>query len=197
MKDRYSLLAPWYSSLVKLIFGGKLRKSKLCLLENTASKNVLIVGGGDGLDYTEIAPDISGEYWELSASMLKKAKENLQLSQLDFHLGNFKAGKKFDEVWLHFVLDTMPDQAIESLLEEIRLAVEGDGRIVLADFFQPVIRSQLIINQVMISFFRLVAGHQRKDLPEYQKFLSKNGFLKTEERVFMGGWVKTQVWRSK
>ncbi|WP_057939171.1 class I SAM-dependent methyltransferase [Algoriphagus resistens] len=197
MKDKYSLLTAWYSSLVKLIFGEKLKESKLCLLEDTESKRVLIIGGGDGLDYREIAPDISGEYWELSSSMLKKAKENLKLSQLDFYLGNFKAGEKFDEVWLHFLLDTMPDEAIELLLEEIKLVLDTNGRIVFSDFFHPKSHRQQFLNQVMITFFRVVVGHHRNDLPEYEKLFFKRGFVKTDERLFMEGWVKAQVWRSK
>ncbi|UZD21098.1 class I SAM-dependent methyltransferase [Algoriphagus halophytocola] len=197
MKDQYSLLAPWYSSLVKFIFGQKLKEAKLCFLDDAKSKRVLIIGGGDGLDYAEIEADISGEYWELSDSMLKKAKANLQFSQLDFRLGNFEAGKKSDEVWLHFVLDTLPDEAIESLLEEIKLALKAGGRIVFADFFRPKNYRQKFLNQVMITFFRLVAGHHRKDLPDYSGFFSKKGFSKTEEQRFMEGWVKAQVWRLK
>lgn len=197
MKDQYSLLTPWYSSLVKVVFGTKLKDSKLCLLKNTDSKKVLIIGGGDGLDYTEIAAGISGEYWELSRSMLKKAKVNLQLSQLDFHLGHFEAGKKFDEVWLHFLLDTMPDQAIESLLEEIKTALNANGRIVFADFFLPKKYRQKFLNQVMINFFRIIAGHHRKNLPDYEKLFSKKGFLKTDERSYMTGWVKAQIWKSE
>nr|WP_306422368.1 methyltransferase domain-containing protein [Algoriphagus sp. AGSA1] len=181
--------------MVKLIFGGKLRESKLCLLENTASKNVLIIGGGDGLDYTEIAPDISGEYWELSGSMLKKAKANLQLSQLDFHLGNFKAGKKFDEVWLHFVLDTMPDDEITSFLVEIKKSLSPRGRIFLADFFSPKKRYQRILTCGMISLFRAITGHRRANLPDYEKILFTENWLKSSEEEFLVGWVKAQIWQ--
>lgn len=195
MKDQYSLLAPWYSSLVKLLFGEKLKEPKLCHLENTTAKRVLIVGGGDGLDYAEFAADISGEYWELSESMLKKARQNLASGQLDFHLGDFKAGKKFDEVWLHFVLDTMTDSAIELLLEEIKQTLKPDGRIVFADFFHSKRNRQKILNRLMISSFRLIVNHQRKNLPAYEGFFSRTGFAKTAEQPFMDGWVKAQVWQ--
>lgn len=197
MKDQYSLLAPWYSSLVRLIFGEKLKVSKLYFLENTDSKRVLVIGGGDGLDYRVIASEISGEYWELSNSMQKKARRNLKLSQLDFHLGSFKAREKFDEVWLHFLIDTMTDEAIGSLLEEIKSVLVADGRIVFADFFHPKSRRQRLLNQVIITFFRIVVGHHREDLPDYEKFFSKIDFVKTDEQLFMEGWVKAQVWRSK
>src|SRR5690606_32734049 len=129
--------------------------------------------------------------------MLKKAKENLKLSQLDFYLGNFKAGEKFDEVWLHFLLDTMPDKVIETLLEEIKSALNANGRIIFSDFFHPKSHRQQVLNQVMITFFRIVVSHHRNDLPEYEKLFFKKGFVKTDERLFMEGWVKAQVWRSK
>jgi SAM-dependent methyltransferase len=179
---------------VSFVFGQKLKVSKLCFLENTKSKRVLIIGGGDGLDYAEIAPDISGEYWELSSSMLKTAKKNLHSSQLKFHVGEFKPGEKFDEVWLHFVLDTMTDEAIGSLLEQIKLVLEIDGRILLADFFHPKSFWHRILTNAMIIFFQAVVRHPRNDLPKYEILFSKKVFLKTDERLFMGGWVKAQVW---
>src|SRR5690606_36801874 len=131
--------------------------SKWHFLENIAGKKVLISGGGDGLDYQSFRNNLSGEYWEISRSMLRKAEVNLKESGLSFHLGYFQAEKEkeFDEVWLHFVLDTMSDKEIESLLREIRICLKAEGTIYLADFFTPQNFYQRFKQGSMISFFRL------------------------------------------
>ena len=196
MKDQYSLLAPFYNRLTKLVFGDQLKWSKTCFAENLSGKKVLIIGGGDGLDYQIFQDDLEGEYWEISRSMLLKSKINLEGSDLSFHLGFFQAEKEnvFDEVWLHFVLDTMRDEEIESLLIEVRKSLKPKGKVYLADFFVPQNLYQRFKQSIMIHFFRMVANHKRKNLPDYEEILKRQNWLKNAERDILKGWVKAQVW---
>ena len=196
MKDQYSLLAPFYNRLTKLVFGDQLKWAKTCFAENLSGKKVLIIGGGDGLDYRICQDEFEGEYWEISRSMLQKSKINLEESGLSFRLGFFQAEKVnvFDEVWLHFVLDTMRDEEIESLLQEIRKSLKPNGKIYLADFFMPQSLSQRVINWNMITFFRLVVNHKRANLPDYEEILQRQNWVKNYEKEFLKGWVKAQLW---
>ena len=75
VKDRYSFIAPFYSFLAKLIFGNDLKELKTQFVANLEQKKILIIGGGDGLDYWDFQADLSGEYWEISEAMLGKAKK--------------------------------------------------------------------------------------------------------------------------
>ena len=196
MKDQYSLLAPFYNRLTKLVFGDQLKWAKTCFAENLSGKKVLIIGGGDGLDYRICQDEFEGEYWEISRSMLQKSKINLEESGLSFRLGFFQAEKVnvFDEVWLHFVLDTMLDEEIESLLQEIRKSLKPKGKIYLADFFVPQSLSQRVINWNMITFFRLMVNHKRANLPDYEEILQRQNWVKNYEKEFLKGWVKAQLW---
>ncbi|WP_425636330.1 class I SAM-dependent methyltransferase [Algoriphagus yeomjeoni] len=196
MKDNYSFLTPFYNPLTKLIFGEQLMLAKRCFVSNLTGKKILIIGGGDGLDYQVLQENLSGEYWEISQSMLNRAKVNLGKSDLSFHLDFFQAkeGKVFDEVWLHFVLDTMLDKEIESLLGEIRKSLKPEGKIYLADFFAPKNNRHRFIHQAMISFFRLVTKHKRANLPDYEQLLQSNDWEKTIDKEFLKGWVKAQIW---
>ena len=196
MKDQYSLLAPFYNRLTKLVFGDQLKWAKTCFAENLSGKKVLIIGGGDGLDYRICQDEFEGEYWEISRSMLQKSKINLEESGLSFRLGFFQAEKVnvFDEVWLHFVLDTMRDEEIESLLQEIRKSLKPNGKIYLADFFMPQSLSQRVINWNMITFFRLMVNHKRANLPDYEEILQRQNWVKNSEKEFLKGWVKAQLW---
>ncbi|WP_339874469.1 class I SAM-dependent methyltransferase [uncultured Algoriphagus sp.] len=197
MKDRYSLLAPFYNRLTKLVFGDQLKQSKNYFKENPSKKKVLIIGGGDGLDYRNFQNQLAGEYWEVSRAMLRLAKLNLSKSQLTFHLGYFQAEKEidFDEVWLHFVLDTMLDEEILSLLVEIKKSLKPEGRIYLADFFAPKNAFQRVLNRSMINFFRIVVAHKRSSIPDYEVILQSQNWVKISQKEFLKGWVKAQIWR--
>ncbi|SFU03455.1 Methyltransferase domain-containing protein [Algoriphagus locisalis] len=197
MKDQYSLLAPFYNRLTKLVFGEDLTLAKRHFVENIEGRKVLIIGGGDGLAYQSFQNHLSGEYWEISRAMLQKAEVNLEESGLSFHLGFFQAEKEFDEVWLHFVLDTMLDEEIESLLREIRKSLKPQGTIHLADFFSPQNFFQRIKQGSMIGFFRIAANHKRKNLPDYEAILENQNWVKMAEKDFLEGWVKAQKWSLK
>ncbi len=198
VKDHYNFLAPFYNRLSKLGFADQLMQAKSYFVENLSKKRLLIIGGGDGLDYQDFQSQLSGEYWEISHAMLSKAKVNLAESNLTFHLDFFQAekGKLFDEVWLHFVLDTMEDEEIVDLLEEIRKSMTAQGRIYLADFFPPKNTYQRFMNRSMILFFRITANHKRTNLPDYEGIFLAQNWVKNAEKEFLGGWMKAQVWKS-
>lgn len=197
MKDRYSLFTPYYSFLANLIFGQRLFKAKRYFVHEVSSKNILIIGGGDGTDYRDLSEQLTGEYWELSDSMLAKAKNNLASSKLLFQLGDFCAKEKqYDEVWLHFVLDTIPDQELEKLMREIKKALKPEGLINFVDFFPPKKRLHRVLQFLQITYFKLVAKHRRNDLPDYEKLFNSFNFLKNKEKSWMHSWVKTQVWKN-
>ncbi|MEP0714286.1 MAG: class I SAM-dependent methyltransferase, partial [Algoriphagus sp.] len=191
MKDHYSLLAPYYNRLSNLAFGDQLMWSKTCFLENLGAKKTLIIGGGAGLDYLPFQKNLTGEYWEISYAMLSQAKRNLSESKLTFHLGLFQAekGEIFDEVWLPFVLDTMRDEEIISLLREIRQSVKPEARIYLADFFEPKQKYQRLLTWGMIAVFKLLTQHKRANIPDYEEILRSENWTKTSEKEFMNGWV--------
>jgi SAM-dependent methyltransferase len=197
VKDHYILLSPYYSILVKLIFGQRLSRAKRYFIEEVATKNILIIGGGDGLDYRHDAEALQGDYWELSHSMLNKARKNLANSNLKFHLGNFHAVEpEFDEIWLHFVLDSISDAELGRLVAEVKKALKPDGIVNFVDFYHPKKKRYRMINFLQISFFRIVASHIRKDIPDYHQFFTQNNLQKIAEKKWMDGWIKSQLWRN-
>jgi ubiquinone/menaquinone biosynthesis C-methylase UbiE len=196
VKDHYSFLAPYYNRLSKLVFGDQLVQAKTCFAEKLAEKSILIIGGGDGLDYQNFQNNLTGEYWEISQAMISRAKENLSESNLSFHLDFFLAKKEklFDEVWLHFVLDTMSDEEICSLLEEIRKSLKPESRVYLVDFFAPKNSYQRFVSRSMIAFFRITTRHKRSSIPDYEEILRSQNLIKKSEKDFLRGWVKAQLW---
>lgn len=192
--DAYRRVAPFYSALSRLVFGDQLKQSKTIFLKELSAKKILIIGGGDGLDYEEIHEDMSGEFWELSVSMLGQAKKNLGNSRLSFHLGNFKSNQKFDLICLPFVLDTLPDEELERFLFSFKKNLNPDAKVFMSDFFEPVSFRQKALHQLMIGFFRLSTGHRRKDIPDYELAFGKAGFKLSQEKKLLKGWVRAQLW---
>lgn len=192
--DAYRWIAPFYSRLSRLVFGDRLKESKTIFLKDLPAKRILIIGGGDGSDYEEMQKDLQGEFWELSVSMLDQAKENLEKSGLSFHLGKFRSYQKFDLICLPFVLDTMPDEELESFLFSFKKNLNPDGKVFMSDFFKPVSFRQKLMHQLMISFFRFATGHRRKDVPDYELAFEKAGFKLSQEKKLMKGWVRAQLW---
>jgi hypothetical protein len=197
VKDRYSFIAPFYSLLARMVFGTSQKEVKIAFAENLVLKKVLIIGGGDGLDYQGFAGQVRGEFWELSEAMLTKAKKNLSESKLEFHLGHFEADSenKFDEVWLHFVLDTFTDFEFEKFLFELKSAINSESTLYIADFFEPLSWAQRVIQFVMMRFFQVLTAHPRIDLPDYEQFLKQARFKKLDELKKRKGWIRAQLWK--
>jgi ubiquinone/menaquinone biosynthesis C-methylase UbiE len=198
VKDRYSFVAPYYDFLAKLVFGNDLKDLKTQFITNLNQKKILIIGGGDGLDYREFQSGLSGEYWEISEAMLRKAKKNLTQSKLTFHLGDFKSNpeNQFDEIWLHFVLDTFLDTELEQFLLEIKKSLRPNSKIYIADFFNPQTPVQKVFHAAMLGYFRIITQHLRTDVPDYELAFQKAGFQKLDEIRKRKGWIRAQLWES-
>lgn len=198
MKDSYGFIAPYYNRLAKLVFGDQLAVAKSSYISDLKGKKILIIGGGDGKDYQEFQKDLRGEYWELSESMLELAKKYLPNSYLNFHRGYFKQkdNQTYDEIWLHFVLDTMLDEEILELLDQLKTSLNPSGHIFFVDFFQPTTKKNRALQFIMISFFRLVAQHKRKNIPKYEELFKRSLWNKEKEQPFLKGWVKAQLWKN-
>ncbi|SIO22629.1 class I SAM-dependent methyltransferase [Algoriphagus halophilus] len=197
MKDSYGFIAPYYNRLAKLVFGNQLALAKQSFISDLRKKKVLIIGGGDGKDYQIYQEGLQGDYWELSQAMLELAKKNLPKSSLNFQWGYFRQveDQTYDEIWLHFVLDTMLDSEIVELLDQLKKSLVPSGSIFLVDFFQPTTLKSKVLQFLMISFFRIAAQHKRKNTPDYEELFKRCLWEKEEEHIFLKCWIKAQLWK--
>lgn len=195
MTDAYGFLAPFYQVLSQGVFGSKILEANRVFVLQDSEKMQVFIGGGDGFAYRKFRTQLCGDYWEMSAAMLRKAQKNLEDSGLNFRLGAYYPHEKADRVYLPFVLDTLTDEEILALLEQIKTGLKPDGKVVLSDFFPAISLRQKFFMQVMLVFFRVVTNHARKDLPDYPAFFEKSGFDLVEEKVWEKGWIRAQVYQ--
>lgn len=180
----------------RLVFGSLIQEATTSYLSKIPNKSVIIIGGGNGLDFVPFQSQLEGDYWELSASMLRRAKENLCLSGLRFHLGDFSSHEsgKFDWAILPFVLDTMNDREIIRFLNSVKSKLRAGGQILVSDFFQSQSFRQNLVQKLMIGFFNLFTHHPRRDLPAIEQLMNECGFQLLEEKSWEKGWIKAQIY---
>lgn len=194
MSDTYGFLAPIYQPLARAVFGKDLIEANAAFSGLAYGKKSLIIGGGDGEAYQTWDENYVGEYWDTSLKMAELAKKSLSKSKLQVHCGRWTREGRFDVVFLPFVLDTMLDEDITKVLAQIRSALESGGQVVLSDFFPPRTFLQSIIQQIMITGFRVFAAHSRKNLPDFERFFNPKSWTKVEEKIWRKGWIRAQVY---
>ncbi|GAA0879878.1 hypothetical protein GCM10009119_28470 [Algoriphagus jejuensis] len=194
MSDAYGFLAPIYQPLSRLVFGKDLIEANQVFSALAYGKNILILGGGDGMAYRDWDGNFFGEYWDTSSKMADLARRNLGKSEIKVNLGGWPGTGKFDAVFLPFVLDSLPDEDIQIILSAISNALKPGGKVVLSDFFPPKTFLQSSIQKLMISGFRTFAKHPRTDLPDFDRFFSSGDWRLLDEKTWRKGWIRTRVY---
>lgn len=192
-------MAPVYTTISRLVFGDLIHQATTCYLSKIPNKSVIIIGGGKGMDFVPYQKELNGEYWELSSSMLSRARVNLSKSDLKFRLGDFSTedSQKFQLAILPFVLDTMTDGQIIQFLNSLKMKISTDGQVLVSDFYQSQSVKHKLIQRLMITFFQLLTSHSRGDLPQMEELMNECGFQLLEEKSWKKGWIKAQVYTRK
>jgi SAM-dependent methyltransferase len=194
MSDAYGFLAPIYQSLSRLVFGQDLLNANRVFMDLGRGKRSLIIGGGDGLAYRDWDRSFVGEYWDTSPAMAKIAKRNLGKSGIEVNCGSWPDKGEFDVVFLPFVLDTLPDPDIIELVHHIQKSLHPGGLIIISDFFPPGALVQKALQQLMITCFRIIAGHPRSDLPDLAAFFDSKIWRLVGEKTWRKGWIRARVY---
>lgn len=193
MSDAYGFLAPIYQPIARLVFGLDLLNANRAFLDLGRKKRSLIIGGGDGLAYRDWDKNFVGEYWDTSPAMAKIAKRNLEKSGIEVNCESWPGKGEFDVVFLPFVLDTLPDPDITELVHHIQKSLNPGGLIIISDFFPPGTLVQKALQQLMITGFRIIARHQRSDLPDLAAFFDPKIWRLTSLQTWRKGWIQARV----
>ncbi len=198
--DHYKWLTPFYTKLSRIVFADRLKIAKLHdmnLIDTQA--DVLIIGGGDGIDYVDWICSHSGQvvYLEASLSMLQRAKHHLRKDNLYFinsdRLDSVQG--KFDAVILHFVLDTMNDESIAYLLASLKNKLHLKAKLFITDFYPSRKINHQLLTWGMINLFRVLVKHPRRNLPNYHQHLIDAGYQLDKSTNFSNGWIKSRVYK--
>ena len=136
----YRLWAPVYDSTVDRFFRpGRQRAMEVLALQ--PGENVLIVGVGTGADLPLLPEGVKAIGIDISAEMLRKARQKLPYCRADIQLIQRDAQEPgfpenhFDAAILNLILSVVPDGT--ACLRETLKAVKPGGRVIIFDKFQP------------------------------------------------------------
>ncbi|MEX2567090.1 MAG: class I SAM-dependent methyltransferase [Cyclobacteriaceae bacterium] len=204
LKDAYRLLSPLYDGLAGMVLGKSFLSSPYLFLDTIRSGNqVLVLGGGTGKNLREILNQTgaSGKvyYFESSSSMLARARNRLgpeQRVKVEFILASdFKKIPimQADVIITQYFLDLLEDKDLVLLFRQIQSRTKMGCKWIFVDFFPE--RKKIKWTQLMITVFRLMTGHRRKDLPEYEPYFRHFGWEKQKEKTLKGGWIKARLYQ--
>lgn len=200
LPDHYLLLAPFYEFFSNKVFGTDFQRSKKAFLDRIKEGDtVLVLGGGTGTILPPILKQIgkSGRiiYLEASGTMIQRSQQQVDLASFGqiqwLHSSRFEDLPliKLDAIISHYFLDALPDQSIDRLFQEMKERIHSETDWIFTDFFPKASRKRLLWG--MITLFRILTRHPRKNLPDYPTFFQKWGWEKVDFVPFQQGFFQS------
>ncbi|WP_162416356.1 class I SAM-dependent methyltransferase [Cyclobacterium roseum] len=197
--DHYLLLAPFYEFFSITVIGPDFQQSKQAFLDRIQKGDtVLVLGGGTGAILPQILNQIGSTgrilYMEASGSMIKRSKQKVDRHasrQIQWiHSSRFEElpPLKSDVIICQYFLDVLSDERIDQLFKELDSRVHSETKWIFTDFFPKANRKWLLYFLILV--FRLLAGHSRKDLPDYPSFFQKWGWEPVHRIPFQQGFFQ-------
>jgi len=204
LKNKYNLIAPFYSLLSKLVFGNNLINIQLELIKTLPTQGkLLIIGGGNGKILPYIfshSSKLSIDYVEASSKMIEMAQSKAPSTQDISFIHSDKLAKSefaYDAVYLAFFLDLFNSQKIQEWLKSIESICDPNFTLHVADFhLSPATKFNLYRRlqvKASILFFKIVAKHRTDKLQDIFKIIAQSNYKSLTMRTLKGGFYRSQV----
>ncbi|MBC7862750.1 MAG: class I SAM-dependent methyltransferase [Bacteroidia bacterium] len=211
IKKGINFLSPFYDFFAFIFFGNAIwRSQKHFVPELSASKSVLILGGGTGKILEELMKHKTGEnyfYVDVSDKMILKTKKRIQkhfpekLNTVAFICGSVNDlpyQTNFDLIVTPFVLDFFSDAELAEAMNALNKKLSPDGKWLFTDFNIPQKGFMRLLSKIYISilyfFFRIVCGLRVERLPDFEKYFSELNFKMEKEKYFFGVMMVGRVY---
>jgi ubiquinone/menaquinone biosynthesis C-methylase UbiE len=207
----FNKIAPCYSLLESLLFGGALQATRTSSIHNLVdAENILIIGEGRGRLLNELLrlnPKAEVCVVEQSARMIEKMKcdlEQFDLKKVTFINESFltyPGTYQFDAVCTCFFFDCFESREVKNGIGKIYSLLKVDGIWMNVDFrfFQNNVIHQRIAHRILIQFlygfFHLTTGLTTTTLVCVETLACKFGFkvVETFEHAFLP--LSSEVYR--
>jgi ubiquinone/menaquinone biosynthesis C-methylase UbiE len=203
--NTFDLVAPFYDTLTKAVFGKSIRMAQTLYLPSIPPKaKVLILGGGTGWllrKLLDINPSCSVCYIDASAKMIEISKNKIadHANEVVFIHGNENAippDVKFDAVITHFYLDLFSTADCDLVIQKIRASLREKSIWLVADFINTTWWHSAML-KLMYMLFKMITTIQADELPAWYPLLEKNGFIKAGSQKFYNGFIASMMYRSE
>lgn len=207
----FSRVAPFYRYLEFLVFGKALEARRRAFLARIGHpRAVLILGDGDGRFAAELLRSQNQQVArvdmvDISPGMVKLARKRLasldaQGGGVRFVIGDVRDADlngPYDLITSHFFLDCFSDAELASLVPRIARAASPGAQWLISEFAIPSGSLRLVARlmiRFMYFFFRVTAGVQTRNIPEYELQLRACGFQRLEIQSALAGLLVSELW---
>lgn len=167
-KIRYTVYTPIYDHVASVL--EDTRKQSIDSLHLYGKENILIVGGGTGLDFTYLPNGVNITATDLTPSMVRKMAQRSEslhitpnLMVMDGQHLTFP-DNHFDVVLMHLILAVIPNP-VKALKEAERVLKPG-GKIAVMDKFLPANQNAGIFRQVVNLFTKFMFSDINRKIEE-------------------------------
>jgi tRNA (cmo5U34)-methyltransferase len=205
MPQGFDVIAPFYDSLARSVFGDSIKHCQLEYLDKIPpGAQVLIIGGGTGWLLSElikINPSCRVWYLESSMKMLEMTKarfDGVSNPKIVFIHGTEKDLQQyteihFDAVITNFYFDLFTSTSLNFALGEIKKCFSPGITLLVSEFVARARWHKLLLF-LMYRFFRWACAIEARNLPDWEDQLEKNGFVQRSEATFYFGFIKSSLY---
>ena len=114
---------------------------------------------------------------------------------------DWKTEKRYDLIITNFMLDCVPEDQLEGVIEKIASLAKPNADWLVAEFHEPekgpVKWCSRIIVGLLYAFFRKTTGIESDRLCPHEVFFTKAGFACARQRTSCGGLLKSEWWSKR
>lgn len=200
VKNNFNIVAPFYDSLAKLVFGYQLELAQRSFLDDIkAGSKVLIVGGGTGkiIEWLPSDSNLQVDYVELSDAMISRAEQrNLKDNHVSFCAQDIlETSGSYDVIITNFFLDCFDGDKLDAIIAHVNSSLKVGGQWLVTDFAPPTNARQRILLWAMHTFFQLVTRLESKGLQDIKGRLVAFGLKLSMEAFFSKQMIFSALFR--
>lgn len=207
----YRRLAGTYSFWEYLVFANQLQRCRLSFLsELEQSKNLLLLGDGDGRFSTQLLrtlPGIQISSLDASAPLLQAAKKRRKkngilengIRAINEDVLNWKGdGQKYDSVVAQFFFDSFEGNELETIADQLQNVLNPGGKLLVSEFNIPRdtrignLRARITLT-VLYTVFGVLTDLKTKRLTDHTPILCGEGFILKKTKFFSQKILAAQV----
>lgn len=205
---RFDALAPHYSWIEAVAFGGLLQWCRTALVGDLAdARRVLVLGEGDGRfvrAFLAHNPEATVHVVDASPSMVALARRRAGCGRVTWEVADARAVEypraEYDLIVTNFFLDCFGPGDLARLIPRVAAALRPGGRWLLGDFRVPAGRmagaAARVLLAVMYGFFRIAARIPAAHLVDPRPLLLACGLTPLRAERRLGGFLTSELWSS-
>lgn len=203
---KFSNTASYFHLLENVFIGKALQQTRVAQLDSYEidpdTAEMLVVGEGNGRfleNLVRMYPGLRVTIVDESAEMLARAKSRLLRAELPVHSLDFRtedirevvlAEHRYTHILTNSFFSNFPEAVVSSIAGKLSAAAKEDAEWWHGDFVMPKRglsrwRAKAWL-AMLYAFFGATAAVPVRTLPEVDRYIEKQGFVRGEDHVFCG-----------